>query len=149
MSLITFNYLIAKGKPEEVRKLKSFIPILFKMEGMRIEVVNYIFCSDEYLLKINKKYLNHDYYTDIITFRLSGKGEPIVSDVFISVQRVAENAKDLKTPYQTELRRVLFHGALHLCKYNDKRRADWEIMRKMEDKYLSLFQSTFSRGTNQ
>jgi rRNA maturation RNase YbeY len=145
--VITFNYLITKRKPSSIRKIQCFIPIIFKKEKVAIEAINYIFCSDEYLLQINKEYLKHDYYTDIITFRLSTQKEPIISDIYISIDRVSDNAKDLKITYHDELLRVIIHGALHLCGYKDKNKADQKLIREMEDKYLKLFKSSFSRGT--
>ena len=96
-----------------------------------------LFCSDEYLLEINKKHLNHDYYTDIITFDYCV--EKIVSgDLYISIDRVKENAKVFNETFMNELTRVVIHGVLHLCGYNDKTDSDQKIMRNLENKYLAI-----------
>ena len=121
------------------RKLKLFIGYIFKEEAVKISQIDYIFCSDEYLLSINKGFLQHDYYTDIITFDLSEKNQPKSAEIYISVERVAENAKNLSVQHQTELLRVIFHGALHLCGYKDKKDTDIKKMRKKEDFYLTSF----------
>lgn len=98
-----------------------------------------MFCSDEFLLQINREYLQHDYYTDIITFDLSDPGGPVRGEIYISVDRVRENAKDLGTTLRKELLRVIFHGALHLCGYKDKTRQEQARMRDLEEKYLALY----------
>ena len=119
--------------------LKSFIASLFKKEKHRLEACRYIFCSDKYLLTINQQYLQHDYYTDIITFGLSEPGKPINAEIYISVDRVKENAVTFNSSFKRELHRVIFHGALHLCGYKDKKKEDSTLMRKMEDKYLRQY----------
>lgn len=113
--------------------------ILFKQEETEIEHINYIFCTDEYLLGLNQQYLSHDTLTDIITFHYHQDGQSVHSDVYISWDRVKDNAVNFKTTYRRELHRVIFHGALHLCGYKDKTSQDQKLMRQMEDKYLSLF----------
>ena len=105
-------------------EIKAFIESVFKKEKTPLATINYIFCSDEYLLSINQQFLNHDYYTDILTFGLHEKGAPVVAEVYISVDRVKENAKTLGVTFTNEMLRVLFHGALHLCGYKDKSKAD-------------------------
>jgi rRNA maturation RNase YbeY len=119
--------------------LKLFIEQLFKKEKMPLATINYIFCSDTYLLDINQQFLKHDYYTDIITFGLHEKGSPVVAEVYISVDRVKDNAKTHGATFSNEMLRVLFHGALHLCGYKDKSRADLQTMRAKEDKYLRFY----------
>jgi rRNA maturation RNase YbeY len=122
------------------RKLvKEVLRDLFKKERTPLEQLQYIFCSDEYLLKINQQYLQHNYYTDIITFDLSEKGGPVSGEIYISVDRVKENASHFEVPFKQELLRVIFHGALHLCGYKDKTKKDQETMRKAEDKYLYYY----------
>ena len=116
--------------------LKSFLEKQMKKEGIRIECLQYVFCSDKYLLGINKQFLNHDYYTDIISFDLSEVKGELIGDIYISVDRVKENAKLVKTTQSNELLRVIFHGALHFCGYKDKKPADAKLMRSMEDKWL-------------
>lgn len=101
--------------------------------------LNYIFCSDAYLLSINQEYLDHDTYTDIITFDQSDEPENIEGDIFISVERVAENAERFGVPFEQELRRVLVHGLLHLLGLGDKTEAEKQAMRRAEDEALALF----------
>jgi probable rRNA maturation factor len=123
----------------ERSSLKVFIELLFKREKKRLYEIHYVFCSDDYLLSINQQYLNHDFYTDIITFDLSEPGYPINAEIYISVDRVRENAVEFKSSLKRELHRVIFHGALHLCGYRDKTKMEGLTMRKMEDKYLKLY----------
>lgn len=118
------------------KKLKGFIEFLFKNEKNGLQSINYVFCTDKKIRNINKDYLNHDYSTDILTFLLSENTAPIVSEVYISVDRVKQNAADLGIDYNSELHRVILHGALHLCGYSDKTQAEKEIMREREDFYL-------------
>ena len=99
--------------------------------------ISIIFCSDDYLLDINKKYLNHDYFTDIITFNYN-ENNTIIGDLFISVDRVKENAKELKVDFNNELFRVIIHGILHLCGYNDKTQDQLKEIRTKEDEFLDL-----------
>lgn len=120
-------------------RLKGFIKDLFKREGVALESLTYIFCSDEYLLEINRSYLKHDYYTDIITFDLSPDKTAIIGEIYISIDRVRDNAQTMGQSLATELHRVIFHGALHLCSYKDKTKADKAKMTQMEDKYLSRY----------
>ena len=120
-------------------RLKAFLRLLFQKEKTKLAGLQYIFCSDERLLEINKQFLNHDYYTDIITFNLSEVNQPINAEIYISVDRVRENAREFNSSVQKELHRVIFHGALHLCGYRDKTRKDESEMRKMEEKYLHLY----------
>jgi rRNA maturation RNase YbeY len=120
-------------------ELKAFIETLFKKEKTPLAAINYIFCSDKYLLSINQQFLNHDYYTDIITFGLHDKGTPVVAEVYISTDRVKENAATHGVTYTNEILRVLFHGALHLCGYKDKSKADILTMRTKEDAYLKRY----------
>src|SRR5881398_3141881 len=101
-------------------RLKTFLVALFKEEGYKVQAVNYIFCTDAYLLEFNRNYLKHDTYTDIITFDLSEKNSPLIADIYISVERVKENSHLFTSTFSYELHRVIFHGALHLCGYNDK-----------------------------
>lgn len=119
--------------------LKLFLEKQMKKEGIRIECLQYVFCSDKYLLEINKQFLNHDYYTDIISFDLSEVKGELIGDIYISVDRVKENAKLVKTTQTNELLRVIFHGALHFCGYKDKKPADAKLMRSMEDKWIKAY----------
>ncbi|MEO8823328.1 MAG: rRNA maturation RNase YbeY [Ginsengibacter sp.] len=118
--------------------LKSLIARIFAEEKEIFKSVSYIFCTDEFLLKLNQDYLTHDTLTDILTFTLSNTSFPIVSEIYISVERVTENATNLQVPFFTELHRVMIHGILHLCGYSDHTSSEKAIMRKKEDHYLAL-----------
>jgi probable rRNA maturation factor len=120
-------------------KVKVFLVKLFRQEGYKLQAVNYIFCTDDYLLEFNQDYLRHNTYTDIITFGLSEKDEPLIADIYISVERVKENSRLFGVTFVHELHRVIFHGALHLCGYKDKSPAHRVEMRSKEDHYLKAF----------
>lgn len=120
-------------------KLKAFINQQCLKEGVHIKTLQYVFCSDQFLLDINTRYLNHNFYTDIISFDLSDKKGQLVGDVYISIDRVKENAKTGGQLYMHELLRVIFHGALHFCGYKDKKPVDVKRMRSMEDKWLKAY----------
>jgi rRNA maturation RNase YbeY len=120
-------------------ELKTFINKQCLKEGVHIETLQYVFCSDKFLLDINKRYLNHNFYTDIISFDLSDQKGQLIGDVYISIERVKENAKTEGNLYTHELLRVIFHGALHFCGYKDKKPADAKLMRSMEDKWLKAY----------
>ena len=119
--------------------LKVFIKSIFKKEKKKLESLIYIFCSDEYLLQINKASLQHDYYTDIITFDLSDSPQQITGEIYISTDRVRDNAATLGVSVKEELHRVIFHGALHLCGYKDKTPKDAKDMRAAEDRCLLTY----------
>jgi metalloprotein, YbeY/UPF0054 family len=121
------------------RILKKFIISIFRSEGNDLESINYVFSSDESVLKINKEYLNHDELTDIITFRLSENGKPIIAEVYISIDRVRENAITHGASFVFELHRVIFHGALHLCGFTDKTALAVKKMRRKEEYYLASY----------
>lgn len=104
-------------------------------ESRKTGDINFIFCDDEHLLKVNQEFLQHDYYTDIITFDY-GRGNVINADIFISLQRIQENAGKFKASIEQELLRVLVHGILHLCGYADKSETEQQLMRSKEDFYL-------------
>ena len=120
-------------------KLKSFIEQIFKKEKKALDGIAYIFCSDDMLLQMNRDFLQHDYFTDIITFGLSDKNQPIEAEIYISIDRVKDNAQQLGITYQNEMLRVIFHGALHLCGYKDKKKSETLLMRQKEDQYLLLY----------
>ena len=105
--------------------------------GYNLGELSIIFCNDEYLLEINKKHLNHDYYTDIITFNYN-VGKKLNGDLFISVDRIKENANSFNENFSVELFRVIIHGVLHLCGFNDKTKDEQKEMRSKENHYLSL-----------
>lgn len=117
--------------------LKTFLSTIFAEERFSFKSVSYVFCTDEFLLKLNQQYLKHDTLTDILTFTLSGTSLPIVSEIYISIERVKENAKDLIVSFEDELHRVMIHGILHLCGYEDHSPKEKSKMRSKEDYYLS------------
>ena len=120
--------------------LKKFIQRLSKQEKKKINTLAIIFCSDDYLLQINHSFLSHNYYTDIITCDLSKKNSQLIdAEIYISIDRVKENAKLHQVTLKQEVHRVIFHGILHLCGYKDKSTAHQKIMRNKEDQYLSLY----------
>ena len=137
MATINFHLIESNFSLRERTRLKKFISQLFKMEKKGLERLDYIFCSDSYLLEINRKFLNHDFYTDILTFDLSNNPKLTIGEIYISVERVKENAMELSNSFKEEIHRVIFHGALHLCGYKDKLKADILIMRQMENRYSS------------
>ena len=111
------------------------VKALIREEGKKNGDLNFVFCSDDYLLKLKREYLKHDYYTDIITFDYC-EGDKIAGDMYISVDRVAENARNYGLTFDTELRRVILHGVLHLCGYDDKTDEEQTSMREKENYYL-------------
>lgn len=124
--------------------LKKFITDSFLAECGRKLSATYIFCSDDYLLKINQDFLQHDYYTDIITFPLSETDKKVESEIYISIDRVNDNAKKMKATERHELLRVIFHGALHLAGYMDKSKAQKELMRSKEEEWITAFEKGLS-----
>ena len=119
--------------------LKGFIANLFKTERKKLGGLSYVFCSDDYLLQINRTHLNHNYYTDIITFDLSDSKDIIIGEIYISLDRVRDNAALLGVSLKNELHRVIFHGALHLCGYKDKTNKEEKQMRLAEDRLLATY----------
>lgn len=135
-------YLHSADKAANIKHkalVKTLIVGLFKEEGAALEQLSYIFCSDAYLLQINQQFLRHDTLTDVITFPLSEVGDPVYGEVYLSTDRIEENAKTFHVEYQNELLRVMIHGALHLCGYTDKTKAQQSQMREKEDYYLKQF----------
>ncbi len=135
------NFFFSGSRPtlDERIRLRKFIISIFRREKTRLESISFIFADDLLLHKINKEYLAHDYYTDIITFELSAGTLPKVSEVYISCDRVKENAQIHKTSFKEELHRVIFHGVLHLCGYNDKTQKQSREMRNRENYYLEKY----------
>lgn len=126
--------------------LRLFIEKLFRREGKTAGQVQYIFCSDDYLLQINRQFLQHDYYTDIITFDLgSGDEGTVNAEIYISIDRVKENAFSFHETFSKEILRVIFHGALHLSGYRDKTKSEITLMRRKESEYLRLFEKANPR----
>ncbi|HTN18801.1 MAG TPA: rRNA maturation RNase YbeY [Chitinophagaceae bacterium] len=120
---------------KQKRKLSQYLDALVHrhLEGIKKISLDYIFCSDEHLLGINRQFLDHDTFTDIITFDLSEKENEMIGEIYISVDRIRDNAAKFKTSYEHELHRVIFHGALHLCGFTDKKPADKKEMTAQED----------------
>jgi rRNA maturation RNase YbeY len=137
--MISLNSVdVVKPKFIKSRQLKPFIKSLVLSEGLVSGDIAIVFCSDEYLLKINQDFLNHDYYTDIITFDYCENGI-VNGDLLISLDRVLENSTKENTSFLEELHRVVFHGVLHLCGFKDKSKKDIEMMRFKESHYLNLY----------
>ncbi|RXR24317.1 rRNA maturation RNase YbeY [Flavobacterium stagni] len=135
--MISFNYetdFLLENESDYERWIQQIIITENKQEGE----INYVFCDDEYLLDINQKYLNHDYYTDIISFDYSVANE-LHGDIFISIDRVLENAHDFKVTFHNELLRVMAHGVLHYCGYKDKSEEESVLMRTKENESILLF----------
>ncbi len=121
-----------------IRNTKSWLKQVIRTENKKLGELNYIFCSDAFLADINLQYLNHTTLTDIITFDTSEDGHLIKGEIYISIERVKENATKFKVSFDQELHRVMVHGVLHLLGYSDKTSQQKKIMRKKEDAYLSL-----------
>lgn len=128
-----FNFLL-----KDKNKIRTWLEECAKQEHKEISHLTYVFCSDEYLLNINQNYLNHNTYTDIITFDYS-KDNILEGEIYISIERVKENAKAYKVSFTNELLRVLAHGLLHLSGYKDKTKKEKEIMHNKENEKLNLF----------
>lgn len=152
---ITFHTADVKFSLKQKKELKAFIHSqILKLSNCEIAALSFVFCSDEYLLAINKKFLNHDYYTDIITFPLSEDEQSLAGEIYISIDRVKENSlqfavrgsqlkakRKVSNPqFEAELNRVIFHGVLHLLGYKDKTKAQKAKMRKMENKWLKSYE---------
>ncbi len=134
------NYFSQKPrfKLQNPKKSTSWIKKTIKKEDASLISLNYIFCTDEYLREINVQFLKHKTFTDIITFNYNPSETQIEGEIYISVDRVRENAETYKTDFPTELNRVMIHGVLHLLGYNDKTKSEKQTMREKEDSYLSL-----------
>jgi len=119
-------------------KVRKWLKSVVELEGKKVGDISIVFCSDEYLLKMNNDYLNHDNFTDVITFDYNVGGSVIYGDIFISIDRVRENANTLKVSFSDELHRIIVHGVLHLLGYSDKSRAERVAMEEKENYYLPL-----------
>ena len=134
---IQFSYFQTRFKLSSPKKTSTWIEKVVKAEKSKVQSLSYVFCTDKYLLEINRQYLDHDTLTDIITFDYTEKGSGLVdAEIYISIPRVRENSKTLKTDFDSELHRVIIHGVLHLLGYKDKTPGDKAVMRKTEEKYL-------------
>lgn len=139
LSKINFHFPAKGTFLKDRRRLKKFILALFGNEGRHLESLNYIFCSDKYLLSINQSFLSHNYYTDIITFEFSETKKVVVGEIYISIDRVRFNSRLFSTTIKEELHRVIIHGALHLCGYKDKTKTECLIMKEKENFYLNKY----------
>lgn len=135
--MINFNYE-SDFTLENEEAIASWLSAVIVSEKKSEGEINYIFCDDEYLHKINVEYLNHDTLTDIISFDYT-MGNEISGDIFVSVERVLDNSKDYSTSFEEELKRVLVHGVLHYCGYKDKSEDDEVLMRSKEDEKIAMF----------
>lgn len=139
MSKVRFIHHDRQPTLKNRKQLKLFIEQIFRQESKDLKGITFIFCSDEYLLDINRQFLKHDFYTDVITFDLSSKDQGIQAEVYLSIDRIKDNAKELNTLFIKEFHRVIFHGALHLCGFRDKNKKDIAQIRTAEDKYLQIY----------
>ena len=135
--MVTFNYETDFMLIDE-KKHADWVCTIIRSEGFLVGEINYIFCNDDYLHAINMQYLNHDTLTDIISFDYT-EGKLISGDIFVSVERVKDNALDFKVSFEEELKRVLAHGVLHYCGYKDKTKEDALLMRNKEEEKILLF----------
>lgn len=140
MSVQYFNEDIPLPKLKK-RRTSDWIRKVIISEGKAIGNISFIFCSDIYLLEVNRKYLNHDYFTDIITFD-AVEGGIMNGDIFISIERVNENAAEFRTTFENELHRIVVHGVLHLLGYKDKNKKDKKLMTEKEDFYLKVLKDS-------
>jgi len=141
---IFFHFADRNVRLTKTKQIKTFLSEIFKNEKITFERVDYIFCSDNYLLRLNKNFLRRNYFTDILSFELNEQFEPLTGEIYISIDRVLENSRLYKTGFKNEILRVIFHGTLHLCGYKDKRPQDVKIMRQKEDLYLDRFKDYIS-----
>ena len=134
--MISVDYYSNEIPGLPIDSLVNTLPMLVKTEGYDLGEITIIFCTDEELLELNKQHLSHDYFTDIITFNYND-GKTLSGDLFVSTDRILDNAKKLEVPFTEELHRVCYHGVLHLVGYNDKTDADCLLMREKENYYLN------------
>lgn len=137
--LIQFFLSDTKITLKEKARLKLFIAGIFRKKQRKLSSLSFVFCSDQRILEINKAHLKHDYYTDIITFDLADPGNPVEGEVYISADRIRDNAEIQQVTLKQEIHRVIFHGVLHLCDYKDKSARDKKKMTAEEDRLLRLY----------
>jgi rRNA maturation RNase YbeY len=137
--MISFDELIDFDNPLDLNLVDALIRDVLNDYSKNLDCINFIFCSDDYLLDINRKYLNHDYYTDVVTFDYDVNS--VSSDVFISIDRVSDNGETLSIPFKMELLRVMIHAALHLCGMDDKTDKEAGEMRLKENYYVQVYVS--------
>lgn len=142
-ALVHFFYEDTDFLLNQIDNYKSWLLSIIDHYSIELEGLNYIFCSDDYLLQINKEYLQHDYYTDIITFVNSES--PLQTDIFISIDRIRDNAQSMGIPFLSEIHRVMVHGILHCAGFDDKTDDQKAEMRSLESRFISL--NNVPRGT--
>lgn len=141
MRKIFFHFADKKAHISNTTKIKDLISKIFQNERVNFLRIDYIFCSDEYLLRLNNEFLQHNFYTDVISFPLNEFNTPVTGEIYISVDRVKENTKNYNLQFQQEILNVIIHGALHLCGYKDKTKKQIELMRLREKKYSNMFKA--------
>jgi len=139
LATIAFHSEHPSFKLKDKTTIKQWLLAVIASYGGKPKAIQYIFCNDEYLLEVNQQYLQHDTLTDIITFRYQEHPQPLESDIYISTERVQENALKFAVPFETELRRVMVHGVLHLLGLKDKSPADKQKMREAEERALESY----------
>ena len=146
MSAFFYEHEVKSGLKHK-RKLSAFLDGIIStyLKNVKTAEINVIFCNDPFLLEMNNNFLDHDTFTDIITFDLSESKNAVDGEIYISVERVRENAKIFKTTYTDELHRVIFHGVLHLCGFKDKKEKDKKIMRENEDYCLEHYKKELAK----
>lgn len=136
---VFFHYQAIRVPLKNRRILQQYIEQMLDNHGFAVEKIDYVFCRDAFLLDINRAFLKHNTLTDIITFDLSEKPKRLIAEIYISVERVKENAKKFGVTFDQELHRVIFHGILHLCGYNDKTASEKSIMRAKENEAMERY----------
>jgi rRNA maturation RNase YbeY len=136
---ISFHFHDIRLPLHNRRKLKAFLSEMLQMEGKQVAQLHYIFCRDEFLETLNRQYLQHKTLTDILTFDLSDDPAQVLAEIYISGDRVGENAIIFKEPFSRELHRVIFHGVLHLCGYGDHEPDEKKLMREKENQWLNRY----------
>lgn len=137
---VKFHFLHRVQLPHR-KRIKRLVATLFLLEKTAVKNLDIIFCNDAFLLEMNQQFLDHDYYTDIITFDMSEDAGGVVGEVYISVETARLNAKRYNVLINNELLRLVVHGSLHLCGYSDKKKQDKLLMSSKENEYLSLFET--------
>ena len=135
---ISFYYQVPSFRIKNKKRLTDWILLIAFLEKKEIEKIDFIFCNDEYLLHLNKKFLSHKTYTDVLTFNYSEKKKSIIAEIYCSIDRIKENARVFKVSFEQELNRVIAHGILHCMGYHDKNDHDRRKIRKKEDECLRL-----------
>lgn len=141
---INFHYQV----PVNIRFKEALVKTInkiFSKESQSCDALSVVFCSDDYLLNINQQFLQHDTFTDIISFNYADKGEPVNGELYISIDRIRENAKLFNSSVEEERARVIFHGVLHFCGFKDKNVPQQKVMRNKEDEYMKAYKKTKGR----